>query len=224
MALYRSGGLMVLLSVLLGPAGAWAAGEDVRYISDQLRINVREGPGLDYPVRTTLLTGARFTVVEQSADWLRVRWEDGEGWLPRRYTVAEPVARLRIPELEAIAKSAAAQAEALTAELAPVREALAVAEASGAALAEELATQGAAYAALQAAAGNALETAAALEAMKARAGELETAQARLIQDKLALEANQEVEGLKWGGFLALGGVVLGFFLGRAGRRRSSGWA
>ena len=30
MALYRSGGLMVLLSVLLGPAGAWAAGDDVR--------------------------------------------------------------------------------------------------------------------------------------------------------------------------------------------------
>ena len=48
-------------------------------------------------------------------------------------------------------------------------------------------------------------------------------QARLIQDKLALEANQEVEGLKWGGLLALGGVLLGFFLGRAGRRQSSGW-
>ena len=49
----------------------------------------------------------------------------------------------------------------------PVREALAIAEASGAALAEELATQGAAYAALQSAAGNALETEAALEALKA---------------------------------------------------------
>ena len=224
MALYRSGGLMVLLSVLLGPSGAWAAGEDVRYVSDQLRIEVREGPGLDYPVRTTLLTGARFTVVEESADWLRVRWEDGEGWLRQQYTVDEPVAQLRVPELEAVAKSAAARAEALEAELVPVREALAIAEASGAALAEELATQGAAYAALQAAAGNALETEAALEALKARAGELETAQARLIQDKLALEANQEVEGLKWGGLLALGGVVLGFFLGRAGRRQSSGWA
>jgi len=223
MALLRSGGLILLVSLLLGPAGAWAAGEDVRYVSDQLRIEVREGPGLDYPVLTTLVTGARFAVVEESADWLRVRWEDGEGWLRRQYTVVEPVAQLRVPELEAAAKSAAARAEALAAELAPVREALATAEASGAALAEELATQGAAYAALQAAAGNALETQAALEALKARAGELETVQARLIQDKLALEANQEVEGLKWGGLLALGGVLLGFFLGRAGRRQSSGW-
>jgi SH3 domain protein len=223
MALHRAGGLILLISMLLGSAGAWAADDNVRYVSDQLRIEVREGPGLDYPVLTTLLTGARFAVVEESEDWLRVRWEGGEGWLRRQYTVGEPVAQLRVPELEAAAKSAAAQAEALAAELAPVREALAAAEASGAALAEELATQGAAYAALQAAAGNALETEAALEALKARAGELETVQARLIQDKLALEANQEVEGLKWGGLLALGGVLLGFFLGRAGRRQSSGW-
>ena len=70
---------MLLVSVLLGPAGAWAAAEDVRYVSDQLRIEVREGPGLDYPVLTTLVTGARVAVVEESADWLRVRWEDGEG-------------------------------------------------------------------------------------------------------------------------------------------------
>lgn len=223
MALHRSGGLFLLAGVLLGPAGAWAADEDVRYVSDQLRIEVREGPGLDYPVLTTLLTGARFTVVEESADWLRVRWEDSEGWLRRQYTVGAPVAQLRVPELEAAAKSAAARVEALAAELAPVREALATAEAQGAALAEELATQGAAYAELQAAAGSALETQAALEALKARAEELETVQARLIQDKLALEANQEVEGLKWGGLLALGGVLLGFFLGRAGRRQSSGW-
>ena len=61
MALYRSGGLW-FCSVCC-TRWAWAAGDDVRYISDQLRINVREGPGLDYPVRTTLLTGARFTVV-----------------------------------------------------------------------------------------------------------------------------------------------------------------
>ena len=101
-----------------------------------------------------------------------------------------------------------------------MREALAVAEASGAAL---MATQGAAYAALQAAAGNALETEAALEAMKARAGELETAQARLIQDKLALEANQEVEGLKWA--VSSPSAVWSWVLPRP-RRPSpgSGWA
>lgn len=223
MALHRSWGLFLLVSVLLGASGAWAADDNVRYVSDQLRIEVREGPGLDYPVLTTLLTGARFAVLEESADWLRVRWADGEGWLRRQYTMAEPVARLRVPELEAAAEAAAARAEALAAELAPMREALASAEASGAALADELATQGVAYAELQAAAGNALETKAALEALKARAGELEAVQDRLIQDKLALEANQEVEGLKWGGLLAFGGVLLGFLLGRVGRRRSSGW-
>lgn len=223
MALHRSWGLFLLVSVLLGASGAWAADDNVRYVSDQLRIEVREGPGLDYPVLTTLLTGARFAVLEESADWLRVRWADGEGWLRRQYTMGEPVARLRVPELEAAAEAAAARAEALAAELAPMREALALAEASGAALEEELATQGAAYAALQAAAGNALETEAALEALKVRAEELEAVQARLIQDKLALEANQEVEGLKWGGLLALGGVLLGFLLGRVGRRRSSSW-
>jgi SH3 domain protein len=223
MALHRSWGLFLLVSVLLGASGAWAADDNVRYVSDQLRIEVREGPGLDYPVLTTLLTGARFAVLEESADWLRVRWADGEGWLRRQYTMAEPVARLRVPELEAAAEAAAARAEALAAELAPMREALASAEASGAALADELATQGVAYAELQAAAGNALETKAALEALKARAEELEAVQDRLIQDKLALEANQEVEGLKWGGLLAFGGVLLGFLLGRVGRRRSSGW-
>ena len=53
------------------------------------RLNVRTGPGLVYPVITTLLAGEQVTVLAQSADgtWLHVRLADGRtGWVARAFT------------------------------------------------------------------------------------------------------------------------------------------
>jgi SH3 domain protein len=210
-------------AVALAAASVQAAETPVRYVSDQLRIEVREGPGMDYPVQTTLVTGARFAVLEESADWLRVRWPEGEGWIRSQYTVAQPVARLRLPEAQARAAVAEARAKQLEAELAPLQDTLATAEATRGELEATLLEQTAAYEALQALAGDAAQTYEALQALKQRTGELEAVQRTLIEENTALEANQQVEGLKWGGLIGLGGVLLGFLLGRAGRRQSSSW-
>ncbi|GEM_PF-3000804 len=223
MAAYIRFALALVGVLALASASLQAAEAPVRYVSDQLRIEVREGPGMDYPVQTTLVTGARFSVLEDSADWLRVRWPEGEGWVRSQYTVAQPVARLRLSEAEARAVAAEERAEALEAELAPLQDTLTTAEATRDELETALLEQTAAYEALQALAGDAVQTYEALQTLKQRSGELEAVQRKLLEENAALEANHEVEGLKWGGLIGLGGVLLGFFLGRAGRRQSSSW-
>ena len=43
---------------------------------------VKSGPGNDYPVITTVRKGDKLTIMEQSAEWVKVRLENGqEGWI-----------------------------------------------------------------------------------------------------------------------------------------------
>ncbi|HJH11605.1 MAG TPA: N-acetylmuramoyl-L-alanine amidase [Metalysinibacillus jejuensis] len=52
-------------------------------------VNLREGPGLSYPVLTTLKSGTALTTVEHSGDWIKVKTKSYEGWLAN-WLVATP--------------------------------------------------------------------------------------------------------------------------------------
>lgn len=59
-----------------GPLGTCAAH------ADQTDVNVREGPGLDYVIRSMLWQGRAAPVLGRHGDWLMVRLQNGlEGWL-----------------------------------------------------------------------------------------------------------------------------------------------
>jgi SH3 domain protein len=98
--------------VLLLAAGAAAAQEPVRYVTDELVIALRDGPRGEAPTRGVLTSGARVVLLERRADtgYARVRTSDGrEAWIQEKYLVAEPVARTRVERAEK--ELAAAQAE-----------------------------------------------------------------------------------------------------------------
>jgi N-acetylmuramoyl-L-alanine amidase len=69
-------------------------------------LNVREGPGLHYPVIKRLNKGETYEVIDQKNDWLKLRFNDNEsGWVFLRYvnettkelkTVVSTVDKLRI--------------------------------------------------------------------------------------------------------------------------------
>ena len=49
-------------------------------------LNMRSGPGLAYPIISSVPTGERMHVLEQQGDWSKVRHDTTEGWVAAWYT------------------------------------------------------------------------------------------------------------------------------------------
>ncbi|GAB1257191.1 TIGR04211 family SH3 domain-containing protein [Aurantivibrio plasticivorans] len=67
-----------------------------RYVSDELRINLRSGEGDQYRITKFLRSGTRMEILEAGSteDWAKVRIASGEeGWVRTQYLQAEPIAR-----------------------------------------------------------------------------------------------------------------------------------
>ena len=101
-------------ALLLGFAvSASALAQDqVRYVTDELAIALRDGPSGEAATRGVLTSGARVQVLErrESTGYARVRMSDGkDAWILERYLTREPIARVRVERAEK--ELAAAQAE-----------------------------------------------------------------------------------------------------------------
>ena len=74
-----------------------------RYVSDQLEITLRRGPGTKFAIRRMLKSGTLLRVVEENDDgYAKVTLADGiDGWVLSRFLLDEPVARDRLAENEA---------------------------------------------------------------------------------------------------------------------------
>jgi SH3 domain protein len=104
-------GLAGLLLGLAVSAAALAQGQ-VRYVTDELAIALRDGPSGEAGTRGVLTSGARVQLLErrESSGYARVRTSDGrEAWILERYLTQEPIARTRVERAEK--DLAAAQAE-----------------------------------------------------------------------------------------------------------------
>ena len=100
-----------LLLLLLAVGTAALAQEQVRYVTDELAIALRDGPNGEAPTRGVLTSGARVVLLESApSGYARVRTGDGrEAWIQEKYLKAEPIARMRVERAEK--DLAAAEAE-----------------------------------------------------------------------------------------------------------------
>jgi SH3 domain protein len=95
---------------------AWAG----LYVTDQLEITLRSGPGLDYKILKMLPSGMELTQLEEREGWTRVRTPPGdEGWVVSRYLTAEapkgPRLEAATRDLEKLRTDSAAQKKDLEA-------------------------------------------------------------------------------------------------------------
>jgi len=79
-----------------------AADQASRYVSDQLEITFRSGPGTSFAIRRMLKSGTRLEVVEENGEgYTRARLADGTtGWVLSRFLIDQPVARDKLAEIE----------------------------------------------------------------------------------------------------------------------------
>ena len=76
--------------------------QQTRYVTDNLRIQVRTGQGNDYRILRSIDTGTRVEILQEpEGAHTQVRLPDGTvGWVLSRYLVSEPVARDRLVTVE----------------------------------------------------------------------------------------------------------------------------
>ncbi|MGH0032421.1 MAG: TIGR04211 family SH3 domain-containing protein [Myxococcota bacterium] len=75
---------------------------EIAWVKDELRLNLRTGPGTQYRIKGAVGTGDRMTVLSRGDGWTQVSTPSlGEGWIPAGFLQAEPPAGVRLAEYEA---------------------------------------------------------------------------------------------------------------------------
>lgn len=89
---------LILLCSLLSPntyetSTAFATNEQSDLVVSADILYLREGPGLSYPVQTTLKKGQEMFFIEKKGDWYHVKAKDMEGWVASWLTVVSESSR-----------------------------------------------------------------------------------------------------------------------------------
>ena len=94
---------------------AWPAHSEVAWVKDELRLNLRSGPGTQYRIKGGVGTGDRMTVLQRGEGWTKVQSPKlGEGWIPAGFLQVEPPAGVRLEKSEAQTAEFRAQLESIS--------------------------------------------------------------------------------------------------------------
>lgn len=211
----------VSLAVLLVFVVTAASAAD-RYVSDELSINLRRGPGNDYRITQLLDAGEPVTVIETGDGWTHVRTEGGsDGWVLTRFLSNEPAARTQLAEMrERVAELEQSNAslreelsEALegSSELGALKEEL-IAENKS--LKQELSQ-------IKEASANAIRINRENQEFREQILSMESEVERLRHENQALQSRRD--GMKVGAIILLAGVLLGLVLPLFRRRSRNSW-
>jgi SH3 domain protein len=87
-----------LRALVLAVAIAAPALASADYVRDEIRINMRTGPGIQYRILESLSSGDQVAHLGSEGDWSRIRTPEGvEGWVPAGYLSSDPPASLALP-------------------------------------------------------------------------------------------------------------------------------
>jgi len=99
-----------------------------RFVTDQLRINMRSGAGNEYRIEEILETGTALQTLAREGEWTQVRLADSTtGWVRSQYLTDTPVAAVRLEEARNQLQQAQARVGELETQLEQSRASLAAA-------------------------------------------------------------------------------------------------
>ena len=82
---------------------AVAAGAETNWVKDELRLNLRSGPGNEYRIKGYIKTGDAVTILSRREGWVQVRTADaelGDGWVEDGFLGAEPPAAMKLERMK----------------------------------------------------------------------------------------------------------------------------
>ena len=105
------GRLLITGSIILFFAAMTHA--QTRYVTDEMQITFRTGPGNDRKILSLLSSGQAVTLLQSEGDWAKVSLQNGkEGWVLKQYLSAEIPCRIRIKEISQTLEGSEAALEA----------------------------------------------------------------------------------------------------------------
>lgn len=206
--------LISFLILLLLSCPLWAA--DVRYVSDQLVLTIRDQPGDKAVTLGTLRTGDKLEVLADLKDFLHIRTETGvEGYVRSQYVSDE------LPKTEVI-KQLKTEITTLQDQIDQLNIALEQKEGGqvqNEETARELAQVKAQYEALQLDAGNIVQITRERDQLRQENSDL-TGRLQILSEQSNIDLR--TEGIQW--FIAGAGVLFfGWLLGKLSRRKKRGF-
>ncbi len=91
----------IVITLILLAGVSYSAQAETMYITDILRITVREGNGADYKVIDVLESGQEVEVISTSDEWVEVRLPNGKkGWLIGKYLTSRKAGSADLEKLQ----------------------------------------------------------------------------------------------------------------------------
>lgn len=216
----------IVILCLLGLSSIGAQAQTVRYVTDSLRLEARQGPGTNFRISHMLGSGERVTVLEEDAEtgYSHVTLDDGsEVWILTRFLMDEPAARDQLAEAaekfareREIARDLASQLETLGQTAGEI-------EKDRSELAKDKQMLQTELAQIKQAAADTLAIKERNESLKRR---LDSVSAELDAARLRNRALKERSERDWflaGAGVLLGGMVLGLVIPKIRWKRRRSW-
>jgi SH3 domain protein len=198
--------------------------QDVRYVTDSLKLEARSGPGTSNRIVRMLQSGTRVRVLERRNGWSRVDLDGREGWILSRFLMDRPSARNQVAEAVA-ARDAAQSGEAEAREqLSRATSSVTALEEERDALANRLESLADELAQLKRTASSAVAIQTENQRLKTRSSAMTADLEALREELLVLRRRQEREWFVAGAGVLLGGMLLGLVIPKIRWKRRRGWS
>ena len=214
--------LFILSLLVLYPAVA-----EKRYLSDELWINLRSGPGNEYRILKTLKSGEHLQFVEEDGEgkFTKVITDKGlEGWVPTRFLQDKPIAFEKLiltqRELEKV-KSDLAELQSKYTE---TKKELAEAKRAASGLSEDKTKQAKELEYIKKVSANAINLDKKNQELLEQGEQLKISVDTLRAENERLQSNKDLNYILVGGGLIFLGLFLGWLLPKLSGRRGDGWA
>lgn len=211
--------LIVAIVALLVSANAVAA---QRYISDELKVNMRRGPSTSYSITELLEAGTQVETLSQSNGWTQIRTPGGDvGFVLTRLLSTQPAAQDRIDTIKAKLADLKQENKQLQAQMAKTSNKSEKLQSVKSDLAKENKKLRDKLEHLKRISSNAVQLSQQNQQYREKLMSLKTEMQRLRAENKAL--NSRSEGMKIGALILLGGIILGLILPMFRRRRKGNW-
>ncbi|WP_321492276.1 TIGR04211 family SH3 domain-containing protein [uncultured Desulfobacter sp.] len=91
--------ICAVVLIVLGTAALCHA--QTAYVSDMLILTLRQGPGSNYPVITTLKSDTPLTIIDEKNGYCKVSLTSGDqGWVDKKFIVTDPPKSIIIDQLK----------------------------------------------------------------------------------------------------------------------------
>jgi len=97
---HRALGLLRAAALAAGMIGAPLARAETGWVDDQVRLNLRTGPGNQYRILASIETGDSVEIISRGDGWIQVSAEGKSGWVPDGYLNPEPPAKVKLARIE----------------------------------------------------------------------------------------------------------------------------